>query len=422
MKNELYPRHAEKPLRELLKVFPAVMINGPRQCGKTTLAEMAGIPRGYRRIDFYSKDVREYAERSPEAFMRELPERAILDEIQLVPDLFGALKQEIDRDRVNGRFILLGSSNTTLLSHATALTGRMADIQLRPLSQAELSRQTPHFIDHLFSQEFGSRKHLGEDPKIIDRIISGGYPSALEMPLGRLRKQWYQKHINGIIQRDVRELLRIQSLDVFHTLLASAAEQTSGLWNVNRLCSPLDISLPTAHKHIKLLEQMLLLERLCPWRESKAQQLLKTPKMHLCDTGIACALMNVDFEEPKVPRSLYGYLLETFVFQELVRQSSGSGEERFNFYRDKKQYEVDIVIQRGADQSVGIEVKAASTIDKSDLRGLRRMRDVLGDRFKCGVVLHEGDYPQKFDDQLFALPIRMLWESSDSVDASANVH
>ena len=296
-------------------------------------------------------------------------------------------------------------------------------MRLRPLSQAELSQTSPHLLDRLFAQDPGVWKLPESGPGIVDRIISGGYPIAVEMPSGRPRRQWYREHIEGVIQRDVREHLRIRSPDTFRALLANAAEQTSGLWNVSKLCGPLDISLPTATRHVDLLERMFLLERLYPWRKSRAKQLLQTAKMHLCDTGIACTLAGINRERLVENRALYGAFLETFVFQELIRQSSGAEEDKFNFYRDKKQHEVDIVIERGPDQVVGIEVKAASTIDRSYFSGLRAMRNALGDRFKYGAVLYEGDYPDNcVDDRLVALPIRMLWEYPDALDIPARTH
>lgn len=413
MSQELYPRHAEASLRRLLEISPVVLIHGPRQCGKTTLARMVGDSQGYQYLSFDDPDVLAYATDDPVDFARSLPERCILDEVQKVPKLFSCIKMEVDRERTPGRFILTGSANVYLLpTLSDSLAGRVMMLRLHPLSQTELARQTPRFLDSLFFGTHENWKPSGSDSRIRTQILSGGYPPALALQGEESRATWYRNHIQSIIHRDVRDLARIRSLEIFSKLLAGTAAQTAELYNMNKLATPLEISRPTVQNHVVLLEQMFLLERLYPWWDDHPRRLIKTPKMHLCDTGIACALLDLNSAKLRTRRSLYGHLLETFVFQEIQRQGDGSGTENFSFYRNKNGTEVDIVVQRGHDQLAGIEVKAAGIIGQSDFRGLKVLRRTLGPRFVAGVVLYNGEFVRTFGDRLFAAPIAMLWDTS----------
>ena len=179
-------------------------------------------------------------------------------------------------------------------------------------------------------------------------------------------------------QRDVRELARIASLDALPRLLALAAAQTARLLNVSDLAAPFQLSRPTIRDYVTLLERVFLLEALPPWHSNRLSRLVKTPKLHVGDTGLACALLGVDAAALLADRSLLGPLLETFVFQELRRQASWHEEPHaFFHYRDRDGTEVDIVIERGARQLAGVEVKAGATVTSADFRGLRKLRDAV---------------------------------------------
>ena len=156
---------------------------------------------------------------------------------------------------------------------------------------------------------------------------------------------------------------------------------------------------------------MYLLERLQPWHRNREKRLVKTPKLHVGDTGLACALLGVDAATLDGDRALLGQLLETFVFQELRRQATWhNGPVDFYHYRDKDQVEVDIVLERGL-RVAGVEVKAGMTVTSSDFRGLRRLKDAAGDAFAAGAVLYDGETVVGFGDGLYAVPVRLLWET-----------
>ena len=323
----LFPRYAELRLIEALADSPAVLIHGPRQCGKTTLAQVVGSRLRYTYLSFDDDVARGAAEEDPAGFVADLPARAILDEVQRVPALFAALKLSIDRQRVAGRYLLTGSAHVlTVPRLADSLAGRMEILRLHPLAQCELTRRAPGFLDALFGEGFKTRRMDRLAGQLAERIVSGGYPAALARPVGRRRASWYSDYLDALVQRDVRELARIASLDALPRLLALAAAQTARLLNVSDLASPFQLSRPTIRDYVTLLERVFLLEELPPWHSNRLSRLVKTPKLHVGDTGLACALLGVDAAALRADRTLLGQLLETFVFQELRRQASWEAE------------------------------------------------------------------------------------------------
>lgn len=432
-----YPRRIRGWLLEALQDSPAVVIHGPRQCGKTTLAQTlcgpghlsrsgwpAAEPSAWPEYAYFTFDddaARNAARADPVGFVADLPERVVLDEVQRVPSLFAAIKLAIDRDRRPGRFVLTGSTNVLLVpALADSLAGRMQIVRLHPLSQVELAnpgepQEHAHpassFLDSVFDDGFpvASSERLGD--RLRERIAAGGYPAALTRPAGRRRMRWYTDYLDAVVQRDVRDLARIARLEVLPRLLEAAAANTGSLFNVSRLAAPFQLSLPTIRDYLVMLERLFLLERLEPWHSNRLKRLIKTPKLHLGDTGLACALLGVAPETLRTDRRLLGQFAETFVYQELRRQAGWHDSAvRFSHYRDKDGAEVDIVIERGAGLVAGIEVKAGATVTSADFRGLRKLASATGDRFAAGVVLYDGEISASFGDRLRAVPIRRLWE------------
>ncbi|MBH0179709.1 MAG: ATP-binding protein [Nitrospira sp.] len=408
----LYHRFAETRLLDALTDSPIVLIHGPRQCGKTTLMRMIGDARGYTYFNFDDGVVRSAAEGDPLGFVMDLPPKVILDEVQHVPELFRALKSRVDRERVPGQFLLIGSANVLLLPRlADSLAGRMALIRLFPMAQSELGGRPTDFLARLFRAQFKMRrvKRLGID--LAQRIISGGYPAALIRTTARRRTAWYRDYIETIVQRDVRDLARIGSLDIMPRLLALTASQSARLLNITDLAGPFQVSRPTIRDYVTLLERVFLLEELPPWHSNRLSRLIKTPKLHMADTGTAAAILGLDADALMTDRMVLGQLLETFVYQELRRHASWREDDiRFHHFRDKDGYEVDIVLERGARDVAGIEVKAAATVTAADFRGLRKLAVTAGDKFRAGVVLYDGEASVSFGNRMYAVPVRTLWE------------
>lgn len=434
----LRPRFAASRLLEALVDSPAVLVHGPRQCGKTTLVQTVCTARGadraaplasaptlsldYEYLSFDDAALSEAADADPNGFIADLPQRVVLDEVQRVPGVFTAIKLAIDRQRSPGRFVLTGSTNVLLLpALSDSLAGRLQIIRLRPLSQFELHTPTADaawdspragFIDALFGGGFSRSTSERLRAGLAARLAGGGYPAALERPPGRRQARWYADYVETLVQRDVRDLTRISRLDAVPRLLEAAAAQTAQLFNVSRLAAPFQLSLPTIRSYMTLLERLFLVEPLPPWHASRLKRIVKSPKLHMCDTGLACALLGAGADALQADRQLLGQILETFVVGELRRQAGWHDAPlRFSHFRDRDGAEVDIVVERGVAQVAGIEVKAAATVAKADFRGLRKLAAAAGDRFTSGVVLYDGERSAAFGDGMRAVPLRQLWEA-----------
>jgi hypothetical protein len=208
-------------------------------------------------------------------------------------------------------------------------------------------------------------------------------------------------------------MTRISSLDVLPRLLTLSAGQTANLLNFTDLASPFQLSRQTIRDYVTLLTRLFLLEELPPWYNNRLSRLIKTPKLHLCDTGLACALLNLDTKALQTDRTRLGQLTETFVLQELRRQASGLDERiEFHHFRDKDRVEVDIVLERPGQGVVGVEIKIGATVRATDFRGLRKLQATLGKSFRTGVVLYDGETTLPFGDGLYAVPLRRLWEGN----------
>jgi hypothetical protein len=287
----------------------------------------------------------------------------------------------------------------------------MAILRLHPLAQAELGRRLSGFLDALFENDWGATPLDRLTKDLDERIVAGGYPAALERASAKRRSAWYRDYIETIVQRDVRDLSRISSLEALPRLLALAAGQTARLINVTDLASAFQLSRPTIRDYVTLLSRVFLLDELPPWQTNRLSRLVKTPKLHIGDTGLGCSLLGIDGAVLQSDRGMLGQLLETFVYQELRRQASWH-EDAISFYhfRDRDGAEVDIVLEREGRRVSGVEVKAAASVKPADFRGLRKLRDGLGDRFAGGVVLYDGRNIARFGDNLYAVPLRLLWE------------
>lgn len=413
MAPNLYQRFTEHSLREALQDSPVVLLHGSRQCGKTTLAQRIGKELGYHYISFDDVNQLLAAQTDPIGFIQSLPEFTILDEIQRAPMLFTSIKASVDQNRKAGRFILTGSANVLLLPQlADSLAGRIEIIHLRPLAQCEIVGYKPTLLKQLFNADFGvavnhsSFNRLGES--LAELICTGGYPAAVARASAKRRNQWHRDYITTLIQRDVRDIANVRNLDILPKLLAMAASQTGRLFVSTELAAPFAVSRPTIRDYLALLEQIFLIEQLPPWHSNRLSRLIKTPKMHMSDTGLACSLLNVNSQDIWDDKSLLGQLLETFVFQELRKHADWHEYPlRFYHFRNKDQVEVDIVIEQGR-QIAGVEIKAAATIKTSDFKGLNKLKEACGTQFAGGVVFYDGEAILPFGEKLFAVPIAAL--------------
>ena len=413
MNTPIYQRFTQDSLLDALQDTPVVLIHGSRQCGKTTLAQLIGERHGYHYITLDDDNQLQAAKYDPVGFIQGMPEKVIIDEIQRAPELFTSIKASVDKNRKPGRFILTGSANVLLLPQlADSLAGRMEIIHLRPLAGCEIANVKPNLIQQLFDADFGntintnSYSRLGES--LAEYICKGGYPSAIARSSGKRRNIWYRDYITSILQRDIKDISNIKNLEILPKLLALSASQTARLFNASDLAAPFGISRPTIRDYLALLEQIFLIEQLQPWHSNRLSRLIKTPKMHMADTGLACSLMGINSQSLWQDKALLGQLLETFIYQELRKYADWHDEAlSFFHFRNKDKVEVDIIIEQNR-KLVGIEIKASATITSSDFKGLRKLQDATAEQFAAGVVFYDGENILPFGKNLFALPISML--------------
>jgi len=407
----IYQRFIQPRLEEALADTPVVLLHGPRQCGKTTLAKKVGDLRGYTYLTFDDVNLVAAAKSDPIGFVDRLANKVILDEIQHVPELFSSIKHAVDTKRTAGRFLLTGSANVMLLPKLSdSLAGRIEIIHLHALSRCEIESTGNGLLEQLLCGEFaaGELEKLG--PKLAEYVVEGGFPEPLQRSTSRRKSQWYSNYIDTLVQRDIRDLARISNLEAMPKLLRVAANQSAQLLNKQTLASPFQMSRQTVDSYFTLLQNMFLVDVLPPWHSNRSKRLIKTPKVHMSDTGLASALLGFTAEQLNSDRAMLGHLLESFIYNELRRQASWSDSDvEFYHFRDKDQYEVDIVIEQHGGGMVAVEVKAAATVTEKDFKGLRKLQSLAGDSWNIGVVFFDGEFPLSFGKGLYALPISGLW-------------
>nr|WP_289118365.1 ATP-binding protein [Idiomarina sp.] len=385
---------------------------GPRQVGKSTLCHQVASDRHYLTFDDHA--ILTAAQQDPTGFIQSLPEQVTLDEIQRVPELILAIKAEVDRNRQPGRFLLTGSANLLLLPKVKeSLAGRVEILHLHPLAELEKEQNKPAFLEALFSGKLKPRITQAQQELlgIAERVCQGGYPEPLTRSASRAR-QWYRQYLQTIIQNDVKDIANIRDEDELLRLAELLALRTGNLLNTSSIATDLKMRRETAEKYISILEHLFLVYRLPAWHSNQAKRLVKAPKLHLIDSGLAAFMNNVKPAEWHDYSSDFGPLLESFTIQQIRTQAEWLEDPiRLSHYRDKDKIEVDLVIEQGRDV-YGIEVKKAASIQAKDGEGLKRLAAQAGKNFKGGVLLYCGNNALPLQtENCIAAPMTWLWQS-----------
>ena len=408
----LFSRSLEPVIREALADTPVVCLLGPRQSGKTTLVRQLAPGRAYISLDEHNYHQTALAD--PAGFVASLPDGVTLDEVQRAPAILPAIKHAVDQDRRPGRFVLTGSANLLLVPTVTeSLAGRMEVAQLHPLTESEKARAPGRFLSDLLNGaiEPGIRAEAATEAQSLpDRLVAGGYPEPLTRTPVRSR-QWHRQYVRSIIDRDVQDVARVRDAHKLGRLLELLALRCAGLLNTSNLADTLGLHRSTVDHYIAVLERLFLVRRLPAWHRNPARRLIRSPKVHLLDTGLAATLADLTAYDWLGRRDRMGRLLESFVVQQLIAQATWTEPDlRFWHYRDKDRVEVDLVITRGQ-KTWGIEVKAARTLTSGDGKGLVRLADRCGGNFVSGVLLYAGrDCLPLADRRMLAVPLSELWE------------
>lgn len=406
----MHSRLIEDHLRLTLSDTRVVLLSGPRQSGKTTLAQAFAAKDGRPFLTLDDTTTLEAVRRDPVGFVRGL-ERAVIDEVQRAPEVLLALKQSVDTDRRFGRFLLTGSANLmTLPKVADSLAGRMAVLDLLPLSPAEIRGTRPQFLAQAFAGRAPKPGPRIVGDELVETVLAGGYPEALERRTWARRQVWHLEYIRAIVERDVRDLAEVERRSQMPRLLRVLAQHSGQLVNYSGLGAPLGFNHVTTQKYAGLFEQLFLIRTVPPWFSNKLSRLIKTPKLYFLDSGLLASLRGVSPRDVAADRTAFGALLETFVLAEVLKLASWAGEPfEFFHFRDKEQNEVDVVIENAEGRLVGLEVKAAATVTAADFGGLRKLAAAAGKRFAAGYVLYDHDTIVPFGEKLFAVPLSALW-------------
>lgn len=403
-------RLIEPYLYEARQASPITLILGARQVGKSTLAKKIAHEEGLPYITFDEATNLSAASLDPQGYILALEPPVILDEVQRVPEIFLPLKLAVDKNRRAGHYLLTGSANVLSLPKlADSLAGRLQIIQLYPLAQQELEGGMTNFVDTAFGGEFTGTAQSQSVEDLIERILIGGYPEAIDKSK-RTRRKWFEGYITTILQRDIQDLAKIEGLRDMPRLLNILAARTSTLLNTTALSRDVGLPATTLKRYLSLLEAIFLLHFLPAWTSNVSKRIIKSPKLLLADTGLVCSLLGLDTDYLLHNRTLLGHLLESFIALELMKQASWSEvEPKLYHYRTQRRSEVDIVLEGAAGRMVGIEAKLSQTLTQKAFEGLRELEAELADKFHRGIVLYSGTQVIHFSDKLVAVPIQKLW-------------
>ena len=408
----MYNRNLHPVVRDALRRSPVVLLNGARQVGKSTLARALvgeGVLERYVTLDQFA--LLEAARSDPEGLVAAADAPIVIDEVQLEPRLFRAIKAEVDRDRRPGRFLLTGSADLSVLPEASeALVGRMEVVTLWPLTQGELLGRRDAFVDRVFEASGSWPDGGGFDRRALTQAIcNGGFPEPL-LRAPRDREPWHRSYVDLVVRRDIAERSNVAGLAAVPRLLAMLAARTMTLVSLAEVARSMEMPASTVRRYVALLEAAMLIRMVPAFAGDLARRVVKSPKVAVIDTGLAVALAGLDAAGLEADPVQLGRLTETFVINEVQRQLGWSATRaRLMHARTAGGREVDIVLEAADGRIAGVEVKTGRTIGAGDFAGLKALKEAVPGRFVQGVILYTGDVAVRFGQGLWAVPMDALW-------------
>ncbi|WP_462324242.1 ATP-binding protein [Desulfoplanes sp.] len=408
----MYTRNITHELLAALADSPVVFLKGARQTGKTTLVRMLArqhFPARYVTLD--NATALEAASSDPSGFLSRQPRPLILDEVQRVPGLLLAIKEIVDRDRKPGRYLLTGSANLLTMPLVNdSLAGRMEILTLWPLSQDEKAGHCSDIVSMLFRNEMPLQLNNRTCPfNLFEALVVGGYPSLDALSSPRRREAWFESYLTTIIERDIRDMTRIQETAAMLQLMRLLASRSATLLNRSEVSRTSRIPNATLDRYMTLLKKVFLIHQLQAWSRNLGKRITKTPKMYMVDSGLGAHLIGADAGRLEREPELAGLLTETYVVNELLKQLTWSSTRAHPFhFRTHSGLEVDLVLEKPSGEVVGVEVKSSSRVTAKQFRGLRALKKTLGSTFRAGVVFYNGEETVPFAEDLYAVPIAAL--------------
>ncbi|MFT4650219.1 MAG: putative AAA+ superfamily ATPase [Polaribacter sp.] len=406
-------------LNELLTEFRIVYLTGPRQAGKTTLAKKIAQNSNMEYITLDDSAALASVKSDPHGFIQTFEgKKVIIDEFQYAPELVPAIKEASDKlnSSFKGKFLLTGSADIFRSAKTQeSLPGHMARVELYPLSLSEMSENSFNVIDYLVNGDFVSTPlPTITKEQIAQRIINGGYPE-VQTKSKRAQQIWFKSYLEGRLFKDFESLYAARGdyYSKIQALIPYLAGISSNLLKYSSVSNDLAIDEKTIKSYVEILDLMFIVRRLPSYLKNRSKRLIQMSKMQFIDTGLASHLLGLRTPSQLISTQHYGSLLENLVYLEILKQSGWSENETSLFhFRDKRKNEVDLVLERNNGDIIGIEVKASSTINEKDFKGLRVLSEFSRQKFTQGILFYTGQkiLPFRFDDkQFFALPISLLF-------------
>ena len=412
-------RWAEKEYELASSVFKAIIFSGPRQSGKTTLMKSV-LPKSASFVTLDSDSDRSYADEAPLNFLRQYRKSGCLaiDEVQKVSKLFHEIKAVCDQNPETRQFLLSGSSNYKAMpSVHESMAGRLGEVRLRPMTEGEIQGNPPHFIERIVNEDFFETITFEDCNKkvILEKALKGGFPTTLRFSPAQ-RRYWFDQYVDAIIKRDLADLGRFRKPGTMLALLRCCAENSSRILNLSAIAGGLEERRALLMEYLAALEMMFLIERIPAWQPKVADRVGKTPKLLMCDSGLASYLMGMDDADAllkgaeKTKTDIVGNLIETWVYEQLAPMTDiGRDWDLFHF-RSHNDKEIDFVLQDRRGDLICIEVKASEGVKSDHFKHLQWFRENYGkDRSVKNVVLYAGNQFRKYGDGEYAVPMAYLW-------------
>lgn len=407
---DLYPRWQQGAIEQGLRIRRILLVNGPRQSGKTTLVrDLLATGTEYRTLDDLT--LREAADNDPHGFVKSRSGTLIIDEVQRAPNLLPAIKKVVDEDNRPGQYLLTGSANIQSLPGVQeSLAGRAARISLRTLAQGEQQRQSPAFLERVLAHSFDARYESLDRDDLLDRALRGGFPEAITLQQ-RDRVRWHRDYIAALLERDLQDMARIRRQDAMRELVTTLAAWSGKFIDITAIGAGLSIRRPTIESYLNALEALHLVERVRPWGQTDYARAGKQSKLFMTDCGLMASILGWQAEQIRWDSDRCGKLMETFAFNELAAQvDANDGECQLYHYRDREKREIDFIVVRADGTMLGIEVKAGSSVSRADFRHLTWFQKRLtGNRDFTGILLYAGGRVVSFGQGLWAVPFSYLW-------------